>query len=609
MWMHEDYYAVVNRLQGSQRARAGMHRFFFAFVVAALIATSGGTSAQYEVLCNSMIRLAQEAAAAYNQGNVNKAESLVQQVHKAFESAVALEPSEAQAFLNMAVFLSNTHKYDEAIQQFEAAKSLVLGNRQAETQIAFGIRRAKSQKFAKLRDETYQRGTGDVEKAHAYAVEQLAASFEPHLVNHDVGTMETMLCEYNTTHCAKSAARFRAAAFATQGLYMQRRMPSNKARMACLHSKLLVGNFSGLEFVEVVASSAASSVFFNHIGDGVVVHGQDGVLTFEDERHCQVALTSSDYYANVGRSLPVHTPNGPPPPPEPLPSVTLENRKVLLLTQFSGAAFYHWMCEAIPRLVVSMKSLPDFGSYALLIPALPSGAPRFVSDTFTSLFPGMSNELYEHRAVSRASGTAVAVTWGSQPCPGLSAEFAHCASLAAADALVLARDEIVKVVAAYPQPKKDYILVALRGASTTMRHFDEEKLLAAVKAVVGSDGRFSGLEVETFDASRGSLLDNLALFHGATAVVGVHGGALANIMSCRRGTGLLEIGFTTIGAQQYQHVSAALGMHYRRVWVTPDVLKRALGAPEVDFAVPEVMGALASLLNSAAETRSQRDEL
>ena len=51
----------------------------------------------------------------------------------------------------------------------------------------------------------------------------------------------------------------------------------------------------------------------------------------------------------------------------------------------------------------------------------------------------------------------------------------------------------------------------------------------------------------------------LALFSQAAVVVGVHGGALANVVACGEGTLLVEIGFTAGYTRHYAAVALGLG--------------------------------------------------
>ena len=57
----------------------------------------------------------------------------------------------------------------------------------------------------------------------------------------------------------------------------------------------------------------------------------------------------------------------------------------------------------------------------------------------------------------------------------------------------------------------------------------------------------------------------MALFSRAVAVVGVHGGALSNILFCRDGTLIVEIAPRSVQSWHYAHAAAALGFEQVRV--------------------------------------------
>jgi len=89
-----------------------------------------------------------------------------------------------------------------------------------------------------------------------------------------------------------------------------------------------------------------------------------------------------------------------------------------------------------------------------------------------------------------------------------------------------------------PALNRPTIVVASRGDSTGMRHFDENSLVGALSLAM------PGHDVVLSNGSQ-PLFDNLALFAAASAVVGVHGGALANIVVCSASIPLVEIGFAS----------------------------------------------------------------
>ena len=82
-------------------------------------------------------------------------------------------------------------------------------------------------------------------------------------------------------------------------------------------------------------------------------------------------------------------------------------------------------------------------------------------------------------------------------------------------------------------------------------------------------------------------------------VLGVHGGALTNVLWCRPGTTVVELGFPAVTLAHYAHMAAALHLAYIHVPVVED--ERGVGAPAVEVtpaAWQRLMEALATDLTS-----------
>ena len=129
------------------------------------------------------------------------------------------------------------------------------------------------------------------------------------------------------------------------------------------------------------------------------------------------------------------------------------------------------------------------------------------------------------------------------------------------------------------------IVWARRGGAAKMRQLPEATeaaLIARLKAAAAK----AKIGFVDFDggASSSSVEEAVALFSRATAVVGLHGGQLANVLFCTDGTLLVEL--TTAVASpftsHYAHAAAALGLAYKAVALEPD--ERGVGAHELHLA-------------------------
>merc|ERR1712039_22875 len=93
------------------------------------------------------------------------------------------------------------------------------------------------------------------------------------------------------------------------------------------------------------------------------------------------------------------------------------------------------------------------------------------------------------------------------------------------------------------------------------------------------------------------------LFRRAAAVVGVHGGALSNMIFCSKDVKIFEIGFFTPFAGHYRHLAAALGLELTMIPLA--VNERGLGANEVRVENAEnVVDVIRKSLVKTSEARS-----
>jgi hypothetical protein len=102
----------------------------------------------------------------------------------------------------------------------------------------------------------------------------------------------------------------------------------------------------------------------------------------------------------------------------------------------------------------------------------------------------------------------------------------------------------------------------------------EADLIASMEQTIATAAGSVEYELELFDGKMPAA-DAMALFHSAAVVVGVHGGALTNIVACRPGALLIELGFHAGFTRHYASASQGLGtVHVFRQKIT---LEDAIG--------------------------------
>jgi hypothetical protein len=108
-----------------------------------------------------------------------------------------------------------------------------------------------------------------------------------------------------------------------------------------------------------------------------------------------------------------------------------------------------------------------------------------------------------------------------------------------------------------------YIIFVHRGLSEILhRSFvGGQVTLDAMTNALAS--KLPSYDIKTLDPSRMSLIQQVKLFHGASAIVGPHGAGLSNIAFCRAGTVVVELPTTEhAGMTFFQDISAALDLRH-----------------------------------------------
>jgi hypothetical protein len=569
-----------------------------AIAIAGAIVAAGAASSEYDALCERIVELSKSAGASFTAGDTAAGNSAIADAQTAFKAAVALDPRHPQAYAHIGVLLLNAARFNESIDALmEGYTTIPESEKTARDKLSGLIRDAHYGYCSFNRDQVYQNGAGDVGKAYYWATRQLEFSRQPHVTHHEAGTLAGMLCEYDEAMCKNAERHLRIAFAVATSRYVAARMPPDaRARHACMRAAHYVGSWA--KHSKVTTQTVADGLFIHEIrGAQLVISGRDGVVTFPgDPADCSVLSPASDYHLNVAENL---LPRG--------DQIIAPAKRisagltVLSGVQYHSASFYHWMCEVLPRLAVASLHWPRWREAVVLVPQLRGAKASFITDSMSMLFQDRVS-LAEYFPFTEASNYAF-VQWDAPTCQH---PVGPCHALAHPTALAAAREELVRGLRRSPWAKLQFgvpvVVLALRGAGVTMRRYDEAALLAKLQAAVAARGS----QVIAHDSSKMPFGQAIATYSRAAVVVGVHGGALANIMACAPGTAVIEVGFTTAVARHYAHVARALSLEYRLIEVKrDDLLRRSLGAPEIDFDMDAVVDAVLHAMPDAISARER----
>ena len=563
------------------------------YVVLVLIGCLGACATaplSYDSLCEEIIRNARSAGSALEKGEKERAESSIEAARLTYEKATALDPQEPQAYLSMAILYAKTLQFTKSLPLFDRVLELVAHDPEATAMVRQSQQTTLYAWYSSERDAVYAEGAGDHFKAHEWALKQLTVSPNPALTLHETATLEMMLCEHDAAHCISSYEHFTQSQEAVFAEYTHGKHCTGSSR-------LYIGSWE--RHPDVTTQRLADGLLLHTVRKKVRLVGRDGVVLLAgNDGDCSLLSPSSDASMSLGDNI-----FDPKKGESAYPTVLPSGKRYLSLVQFAGSAFYHWLCETLPRLAAARKYLAGFEEVSVIVPSSPD-AP-FIEDTIRNLLKswGLAPRVVTYSPpMLIPDGALHYVGWEPQPCPPRDERWppsgAHCPYLAHPHALRLGRDSIHEVLgprANGPTSAEKYVLVASRTRSLQMRQFDESALIALIESTLAQSDLRSRYSVKVFSQSEG-LEPTLRLFRGAAAVVGVHGGALSNIIACDAGTPILEIGFNSTGGQVYRHVASALGLPYFFVHVDVDALGRGIGAPHVTYPADVVSKQLRSAI-------------
>ena len=325
---------------------------------------------------------------------------------------------------------------------------------------------------------------------------------------------------------------------------------------------------------------------------------RDGAVKLYDHRGRPGAADSSDR----------RPPWVPLPPPYTVP-------RLATIVGFASREFFHFLMEALPRLALLLPRLHADASMRLAVPALASElsatAPTgFLPQLLRLVLPPDwfdSGRLLPYSEVGALPGARAVATeallmaeWTSARDTDAPSTPTHC--LTPASALRAARALVARSVAARSHltadgggaagggaagggaaasgtPRAALVFAARRGVSMrSLRQSDEDSVIEGLRGVAAAHDA----DLVVFDGSAyGTIEDAIRLFGRAAVVVGVHGGALSNILFCPPGATLIELGVRSHIARHFEHAAAALSLRYVRVHLEAD--SRGVGARNVSL--------------------------
>eukprot|EP00040_Diaphanoeca_grandis_P024907 m.137543 g.137543 ORF g.137543 m.137543 type:complete len:631 (+) comp29926_c0_seq2:89-1981(+) len=576
-------------------------------------------NAEYERKANEIVEHAQQAAKYFNSGEKDLAEQELIASDEAFKAAIALDGESAQAYANMAQALHNSRRPGEAVAIWEETLKRV--PTQMAPMIKYRIRKSKHGQLSIDRDVTYQEGRGNVTRTLELA-ELQAALFKSSPIYFDLATLQVMVSESQVDIIESAMSNFLTSqqigveAWAA-GLAQTSKRCAKGATLIEDWSVAAKYNFVdfepietaadiyGFENVKTLSDSDSDTVlsmryrdpqcYIATVSGGVEIAGPDAVVTIARKKgKCAIVPGSAGRYVNLAQNVQMlETWDGSPRPgfhdvhlgkiPNHgaglIEAVRMDT--VATITQFASVSFYHFVMEVLPRLLLLLPKLNEDPQLKVLVPHDHAEGKNGFITNLLELIKGENGESLMDRFIpydTRIPVNDVRIkvkkiiipSW--QPVESLD-HVNHCLSprpLLRQLRGVLAPEILIT--------KRTKVVYLTRKGNNMRQLPNEQKLVKVLQLAVGD-----GFELIEFDGK----LDTVAalkLFQHAVVVVGVHGGAFANIVACGSGTKIIEIAFRSDFTRHYAHASAALSLDYEQVLVSVDKLGRGVSVENVMLA-------------------------
>lgn len=211
--------------------------------------------------------------------------------------------------------------------------------------------------------------------------------------------------------------------------------------------------------------------------------------------------------------------------------------------QYNSWGFYHWLIETMPRMVATMHNdipllLPDKG---------------FVKDFIQTFFPD-TKAIFVPAGISVYVNTLYMVDWDA---------VSRYRSYGNYEFLVprkILRCAIRKMKLGFPRSQNKVVWLSRKNVKCR-RCLNDDEIVSGLRHVISDPYELVVLTPEDYDVKK-----TVELFAEAAVVIGIHGGALSNMIYCKRGTFVIEIGMKEAFYYSYfKDLADTLGLRHVRI--------------------------------------------
>lgn len=441
-------------------------------------------------------------------------------------------------------------------------------------------------KYSHARDQAYREGQGNITAAVHWATKQLEVHRHSPVLLHELATMQLMRAAVQPALAAAALELFQqaedqAAAAWALGAGCARPLSDVLAALPTLAAKpsAVTTHHARAVYGRAATATGAAALDLQYTSDPAFVvelrnagvAGPDGVVVVgAGSAGCALARSSASPYVSLPSNLQMPATWLPGMAQAPLehqrwhdaargrlpnhgalsPAQVKHLTRAASLVHFASTSFYHWLMEGVGRLLLLRSTLENDSRIKVLVPGLES--KPFVRETLELLNLKLKAKQLVPYPAAPSPDVVVKAKYlyvADWPAVRHSAEPTHC--LTPQPVLQQIRSAFVPNTPLPPAARTKVVFVSRRDVK--MRQLaDEDALVASLRTRLEALPAF---ELVVFKGSDHSLADALALFSQAAAIVGAHGGGLANMVAAQPGSLLLEFGFQSPNTRHYAHAA------------------------------------------------------
>ncbi|KAF4758106.1 hypothetical protein FOZ63_033394 [Perkinsus olseni] len=530
-----------------------------------LLAVAVESDDRYDGLCDEMLLLAGQASQAAAQSRFDEAFGLLQKVRDLYSEAAALEPDDPQAHMAMANLELNANYMDRSLALWEEARRAVeksegstLSSVEAQRlreHIHERSRIAEIGKVSMERDRVYKDGQGNITRSIELARRQVELVPEHPTYLHHLGTMYMMLSEVDPDGAWPMAVKYLREA---QIAAIRRAGPVLRCAVEARIGEVVEEGKLTLSEVELMG------------GDAVMFHRPS----------CTLTMVSAHLYLNLAQNLPFADPVHGTAAPAMEKRPRVYEGKVFVTVGYRSTMFYHFLLESLPRLVALQEDIRAT--------ARPQASAFRIENARKVYYPTEGSR----QARARLSAV-VTYSWPTVADQSYGLPL-HCVT--PSHLLRELRGAMVRGAGGVngEASKVPLVLWIVRKASR-----DESRILKNERRLVAALRKIGQIDVREFDGAEVGAKEAVALFSRAAVVVGVHGAGLSNILFCKEGAAVVELGFANPLVWHYMYIAKALELRYERVLLDgAGQDERAMGKKKVSVNVEGAVGAVRRALGN-----------